>query len=600
MLSNLLQVPIFLLIMAAYFFVLRLVFGCPFFFLGVIISVVDRLRRDKVTPEFFGAITRAEVVAMTLLPLLFLFCFFWFRLWESSWVYIWQSPLLISVLYISSTLLATGRGSYNPIYRNLAESALIGMWPISGLLLLGFFAPHYIRPAVFLWAVTVSAALLCLIILAQRFRTASDVQDFAALDRRHDVVGESLGRLQHLSYLIGDVENWKAIREAVENVEELYSKTLQALRERRLQEADALMIRAEAEVSHVEKTFQDRIRLSLRHELKSRLEQASLDVNGLQEEFEVAGLKAGNLDELKQQIAEMSGALDALDMRDENLLERLAPFEKLFREIVDTRTALRFRQQVDAAALREEVEQGWLLVEVAKRLGLDTSDVEERRKDVEERLQRFQGDPIKNSGELVGAYQSVRKALSDFRVSLAFLESQVGHGWSVRALDSGRITAYVPKACSTDKAVQGAVGVAFDPQNRQDVSLSLDGTLLELEADRTINVAPLPGRAYGSALFTFAGKRGGQAILKLGLSNPREPQQVTFPVLVTPSVSEIARDALIFATPVGAVAVLLLWRFFGYELKDAAYVGAGVGGGFGLLVFALNYLRFRRMGRARG
>lgn len=595
----LLQILLFLLIFISYFFVLKFFSSFPFFVIGFLFSVFDRIRGRQATPEFFGAITRAEVIWTLLLPPVFLFCLFWFRLWESSWIYLWENPLLITILYISSTWQASGSGGYNPIFRNLASGALFATGPIFILILVGFFAPASIWPNTFQWAVTLAAVFLLLVVVVVRFQAATDIQTFEALDKRHDTIGESLKKMQHLSYVIGDMESWRAVREAVDNVEELYSGTLQALRNKRLQEADSLMIRAEAEVSHVERTFRDRILLSLRDELKARLEQARVDVGGLQTEFEVAGLRAGNLTQLAQQIAELNVALDGLDLTDEGLLERLAPFEKLFREIVDTRTALRFRQQVDAAGLRDEVEGRWLLVEIGKRLNLDTGDAEARRKDAETALQKFLGDPVKTSGELVEAYQSVQKALSAFRASLAFLESQIGHGWNVQTVESERLSVYVPKACSTNKAVQGAVGVEFDGRREQEVSLSIDGILLELEADRTLKVSPMPGHSYGANLFTFVGKRGGAGLLKLRLADPQQ-SQFAFRVQVKPSAIEIARDAAVFATPVGAVAVPLLHYFAKYEWKDAIPIGAAIGAGFGLLLFFVNYLRHRRSGPAGG
>lgn len=596
MIENVLQVPIFMLATISYYFLFKSVFELPFLIQGMLWGLWHRLRKSEPSPQMFATLTRYEAASLFLVSVAFIFCFFYFNLWETDWLKIWANPLFISLLYFASVQLASASGSYHPTFRAMGKGVLWSSWPTIILIAIGQFIPEYIFPTTFKWSVAIAVFLLLPVSIRGFWRLANDIQNFEIIDSRHNKLGASLGRLQRVADILGDTDSWSSIREALDNMDKLYSQTLSALRQNQLLEADRLMVKAEMEAVHVERTFKNRIQLSLRDELEARIKQGAIDIENLKDEFEIAGLQAGNLNQLSDRIAMLLPELDKLDLSGNNLLndldQRLKMFEQPFREIIDIRTALRFRQSIDATSFPSDIEKRWHLSQVAQDLGLSTDHAAERKKEVELKLQAFQSDPISNSNDLVDAYQSLNKSLTEYRESIALLEAEITRNWNVTTHDSTFASFYVPKVSSTSHEMRGVISAYFGETSHQSLSFDLDSALLELQSAHTVVVEPMSGGKYGSSPFSLSGKRSGQAILTITIKEAQNSRH-TFAIKINPSISDVAKDALIFGAPLGAIAGLASWYFFNTDSKDATMIGAALGGALGLLIFIVNYLRYR-------
>lgn len=588
--KTILQIPLFILIVVSYYFILKSVLLAPFLVFGLLLSIWHKIRRRELAPRGLSSLARFECISLIFLIMAFILCFILFRLRDLPWLKLWESPLLLALLLFVLVHQAGHLMSYNPILRPMASAAVIWSWPIIILLTIGLFAPRCIRPGTFQWAILFSAFLLLLAGIWSLSHIPTDIQSFESLDRRRNTIGESLEKLQRFAKLIGDAEKWKTFLEIISRVDQCYSQALKLLRRKRFEDADALIIQAEVEVIEAQRTFQDRILLSLRDEIEVRLKQAEADINNLKVEFENAGLSAENLSELSNEINILKVSLKDIEVVDESFINKLEPFESLFREIVDTRTALRFRENVSFAIdkLHEEVEKSWSLVKVAECLGLDVIYAENQRRTLDSALESFRSAPLKSSRELVGAYQSVQKESASFRGSILRMDSIIKRKWNITILEEGRLSIYIPKTCSTNEAVRGAV--IMSPQLEKSASFVLDGRLLEVPEGR-IAISAIDGVTHRVGTFTFVGRRGGKGLLSLHFNDFAQVSDPgPFTVKVNPSVGEMARYSLMFGVPVGGIGLLALWSI-DVEVKECAWLGGGIGGLFSLLIFLISYVR---------
>lgn len=595
MIENPLQILIFVLITASYFFTLKSIFDLPPYIIGKFLMEWHKKQHYKNTPQDIAEFVRYEHISILVIDIVFILFFFYFRLWESPWLRLWERPFILAIVFYMLLIQASQSGSDSLTVR---ISASFAFWasPLF-IILLGIaqFVPEYILPTIFQWGVTTAAFLLLFSMAWAALNIPRGFQRFATLNERHKSIGESLQRLQHIANLIGNADNWRTVREAINHVDQCYSNAFNELKRERFHEADALMIQAEMEVNQIERIFQDRINLSLRDELEAHMKQATADVNSLRDEFEKDGLSRENLDLLSNEINLQISCLDKLDMYDKNLFQKLEPIEGLFREIVDTRTALRFRKNVSSNIdlFHKDVDKNWKLVQVAKNIGLNTTEAEKTKQVIDSELQMFQNKPINSSRELVQTYQLIQTDLTSFQASVAILDSIINRNYKVDSIDSGRIFVYVPKFCSTNQSVEGAIFVQYNESQVENLSFELVGTLLELQSEPNVNVSPIQGQSYGLSHFTFVGKRGGLATLTLRFKDVNQRNDHSYKVQVNPSMSEIGQNALLFGTPIGAFAVLGLWGI-GIDLKEAGTIGGAVGGVSVLMIFLINYMRYRR------
>src|SRR5271165_3700620 len=89
-----------------------------------------------------------------------------------------------------------------------------------------------------------------------------------------------------------------SIQDIVRSVDTSYNTALQALRADKTDKAEDAIFRAEVEVEGVNRAIDDRARLSLKDELKAKLNQSEVDCNELRKEFEAAGLQGTDVDSL--------------------------------------------------------------------------------------------------------------------------------------------------------------------------------------------------------------------------------------------------------------------------------------------------------------
>jgi hypothetical protein len=631
MINTILQVLIFVLLTLFSLFAFGILLGLAEYLLGVLLGIWIRIRKDN-TNQFFvrysGAIKFISI-GITIPMLLYIGGVFRFN-WSLDWLKIWESPLTLGLLFLSSIFLISLQKSDNPLIRDTARGIKAGVWPVFFVLLLGFFAPTSIRLESLRFAVLVSALLIVILrLLLLRYNTRN-FQLYEEIEARRQSLNRPLMQLHKIANLIGDVEKWGIIRQIIDDVDNKTSKAHIALQRRKFQDADAYIIQAEMEVSQIERVFQDRLRLSLQDELRARLRQSSTDIITLKEEFKNTGLDAASINQIADEIGRLETKLGELDIpnrgvfteagldvvpsdqtkllafrlsesriSDENLLRQLEPFERLFKEIIDLRTALRFRQNFGSAidSLYANLDAARLPVRVAQNLDLNTTEVENRINELSSTLQEFQSKPGQTSNDLVDAYRSVQNALTSLQESVALLKVAIQRGWDSKIFDDIQLLVYVPRIISTSRTARGLVLLQYNKPISEKVNFVLSGTLLELQSDLRTNGLSLicDNELHSINYFVIAGKKGGKATLTLKSENVKNSRfQESFNIRVQPTLVTIAQEALLFGTLGGGVIVGLILLALGVDLKDASSLATVIGGLIGAIFFGINYLRFHR------
>lgn len=585
------DILLFLLILISYYFILKTVFDTPFVVMGVITGIIARGRGFPV-----AAFTRIEAAGIAILSIAFLVSAFAFNYWPSEWLRIWTNPILLGILLLMSVIMARFVTSSNPTFRNVSAFAAFAVWPVFLLILVGATNPGVIKQSTFQWAVTIAGVLVILAAIWSFSSQPRDLELFEEINARHSSLTASLQQLHQVADLIGDTENWKTIREAMDRVNRWAALTYTALQNGKYQEAETLLMQAETETAQVEGPFYDRIRLSLKDELKTRLTQAISEISELEKEFQAAGLDPANLSQLSTKIHDLEDNLDTLALDEENLtaadlLDKLRPFERTLREIVETRTSLRFRQNLGSSIdlIHQELAETLPTVQICRGLGLKVSELTERENRIASALQAFQSVHIHTSGDLVDLYNDLQKTLAEFRGSVRAVKARIDQNWSQEVLHEG-IFFYRPKQVSTSELSLGLVVIQSSRPISTPVKVEISGISLELPTVPSIEIRPDTNiNSFGMKSFKFRGKSGGQASLTLKATLPNQEITREFDFLVHSSRKELIQDAFVMATPTTAVVMGVLW-ISGTNLGDAASLGAAVGSAVGLLFLTINML----------
>jgi hypothetical protein len=416
------------------------------------------------------------------------------------------------------------------------------------------------------------------------------VQDFVSEDARHDDLLVAAKQLEALSPYLSSQQDDRMIREAISQVQKAAFQAFTLLKEGRVHEADIPMLLAEEDVEYVRRIFGDRLRFSLLEELHSRLAQAEADIAALSDEFEGAGISRDSLAGIQQQISTSKEAVGSVPESLTDTPAWLDKFSQLFDQIAETRTALRFYKNSNTGvdSVRQQVAQGVHIENTARVLDVSTVDAEKCRFALSAALDAFVKGRFSTHQDLIAGYASIQRALREYRKQLAVVETQIASMHHRMELVSGTLLAFVPRSCSTHQTSTGAI-ISVASAGRDTLSVSIDGTLLELPSDRVFTCRPSPSpEVHG---FAIAGKRGGKAKLKIKVSGHHEPVERTVAIEVVASVAERARDAALII-PFGAIAAIPTIHF-GWELRDAVSLGAIVGAALALIAFTFR-LRYRR------
>lgn len=592
------SVLVFLLLLVSYFAVFRSLVQGAFLPLGMAKAVHDRIRKRNVAGREYAVMAGMETASVMLLAALLAVLLLITSMSQQSWYAFWQSPVVLAV-YLMVSVHATGQlKAYNPILRPVAVFWLYQTWPVILSVFLGAMFPQAFAPAIAKWAGLAAASALFLLGFPALKAAPRSIRLFEELDARHDVLGDKIRRLRHVVDVLRDMQEWAGVRDAFRNADAQYDAAFSRLRRGALQNAEAALLQGEAEVEGLERLVRDRIRLSLRDELDSRLQQAIDDCETLKREFEAAGLPSTGIDKIIERAAAQRTELPTVEFDVDNVGAALEPFEALLAEVVTARTALRLRSNVDASldGLRAEITDTDRHVSVSDALGLDVDHAVTARNALKSRVAAFSAEGIDSVEGLIKEYRQLREAASSHRAAVDALVAGTKRLYSILQIPDQNAALFVPTRLTTHEATAGALLVTrkgSEPCNP--MLCELDGVMLEMEERRSFTVTCSPSATFAVVSFSLVGKRGGTGKLtaRLKTTQGEDLQSVMAPVSIAPPGSEIAKNALIFAAPSGGIAILLLWYFL-RDIAIAVPVGAGIGGAVSLLLFLLRRLRASR------
>ena len=584
-----LQVPIFIVLMLAYTAIIRSVSVLPSIIVGMILGAYYSARGRKPSPAFSEALAYFSGGSAIVLAAAFLTFFVWLGKPALSDLEFWNNAVLMGFVLFASTMTAASTFSDHPMLREAGRAALISSLIILLAILMEVSLPHATSTETIRFSIIAAAIFFILVSCAQTSRQAKGFGEFEELNKRHDGLLTSLHHLERVAFLIGDSTEWKAVRSAMEESQRLSKMAFDALRAKRFRDADAAMIQAEVEATHIQDLFNTRLRLTLSDDLEARLRQAGRELEEMREDFRMAGLSASHLDDLITSLEDLAKQSFDVDCSYEELVQQLERYDHFLREVKDTQTALRFRRGVGGMIddVRREAEERSAILSMARALEINANAAQTARAALEEALGKIESPEIQDSGSLVETYQSVQDSRRAFDSAIAGLGGVLDRGWTRGRLAGDKIELYVPKACSTKKSSAGIAVLDTDGVDTA-MTLELNGTLVEdFPARLTLS------RANPRVSFNFVGKRGGKGKLKFNLANGIHAGDKTFDIKVMAALGESTQTSFIIGTAVGGVTGLVFW-WYGKDMEIAGPLGVGAGLVLAALSFTMRYLRYGR------
>ena len=333
----------FVLLTPAYVIVIKTLSTIPVIF--IVLGV--RLFR-KLGPREYLIISRAEIF----FSLVVFLCFFFSILTYDQivpYLLFWNFPIIFAFYFFGSQLASVSFQSYNPIMRTQAQGSFVLSFFV---ILVLIFAPIFPNSfdASLAWRAALTGIIFIIGINAfSALKIPKRIHNFEILDHRHDEVGRQLRRLRRIRSVLTDGSDGRTIDEALNTITSSYDAAFNGFRANNISEAENQILRAEAEVDGLSRTYNDRVRLSLRDELKAKVTQAVSDLAKLRQEFEAANLQGAELDGLEARTRKLATEITDMALDSDTLDTQLEPFEKLFSDLVTTRTALRFRERWSVA-----------------------------------------------------------------------------------------------------------------------------------------------------------------------------------------------------------------------------------------------------------
>ena len=581
----------------AYGFVIRSILDLPFHIIGMLLGqligkfkIVDKANFAKITQR----LATIEIVTSIVFLCAFLVSIGAFQVWL-SWFEFWRSPMTLALFSYAATFGSSSRQGRVPLLRRAALGWLVAATFVVLAVCVSVLFPAYFDYATARWASICAASLLIVASLWGLWKTPKQVYSFISLDRRHDELGTQLSRLQHIANVLPDSVTSTVIQDIVRSVDTSYKTAQRALQGNKMTEAEEAIFRAEVEVEGVNRAIADRARLSLKDELKAKLNQSRIDCDELRKEFEAAGLQGADVDSLVARLAELLRKIDEITFDAESMTVNIEPFEKFFTDIISTRTALRFRRNVGTSLdnLRDELRDTESQLLIAKALNLDVRVADSARSELAVLIEEFRERSVSSAEDLVGKYRALREAASRHRAAVKGLDVEAARQYVIENVDNFDATVFVPRSVTAANAVAGAVVLRRGPHQIKALDCELDGVLIEFEQARSFVIALKEANSVSISSFHILGKRGGRGHLKVIIGRTREERTaLTFNILIPASAFETGRDAVVFVTPCGSVFGLLFWYLWN-NVATAGPLGTGIGGVIGLLLFLLQRIRLR-------
>jgi hypothetical protein len=591
-----LQVVLGALVFLAYWWAAITLLRLPFVLGGMLVRAIrgpidiGRLLR--------GRYLYVELLAPPFLAVALLVIVFVANAWGQDWLKIWEHPTLAGLLIVGAVASMRGSGAYFPAAREAAAFTFRFAWPLLALFIVIDFAGDQLKPETFKWSVTAMLSFVIVLTVFSALPVRAVIRRFTLLDERKDWVREKIARLTEISNILGETQGSQTVREALKNARELENAAATALRSNRLDAAEAAIIPAEMDIQYIDSLFSDRIRLSLPNEIQSRLRGAETDMERLRQELAQADVEEGGLAHLSQEIAKLLDEVSDKELSEDELVKRVEETNHILRQIQDTRTALRFRRNLEStiSGIQEEVGSDRSLLATATAVGIDTASARRTLSELEAGLNEIKSGANVTSERLVEMYQAIQKRRAGFHGAMRSLEVEFSRGWQSRDAFEGAVTVYWPTMCSTGAPVDGAAVVHDDRVSDGKVlaaRVEVGGTLLELPEPRIFNVAPADTDSYGLKSFSFAGKHGGMAKLTLDLEYVGRQEHIEGNVRVIPGLGESLAVAAGLGGVISAIAILALRTAIG-DWGVSASVGAVIGGLAGPLLALSRLFWLRR------
>lgn len=317
----------------------------------------------------------------------------------------------------------------------------------------------------------------------------------------------------------------------------------------------------------------------------------------MRSELEKASIGKAQINELHSKIEQNLTDLESLEFSPQAIATQIEPFENILASILDIKAGLRLRRNVGSQIdlILQEVKTSSRDSDIASSLGLDVNAAKKSENEINTLLNDIQSKELGSVDELIDLYKGLQNSLLRFRESVGILKANIHRNWLYQETGDSRLIIIVPKVCSTDNTINGLLVLQKVRDAVDEISITIDGVLLEFGTDRKIHLTIKDGSDIGTSFFSFVGKRPGRGKVILRSENVQELQNgFDFPVKIIPRISEIAQESLMFSIPVGGIALLIFWGL-GKSPKDYASITAAVGGVFGLLLFLIRYFKTKRI-----
>lgn len=596
-----LDVLLFLLLVLAYVPVIRAIPSLPALLLGLAGAILDRVLRK----EIFAKLLVDSAKVMSLVGMLFFAALgvslvttdIWTTQLYSKFYSFWRSPIILTLLLLVSLHEVSHFKGYNPILRPASFFALLSVWPVVIIVLVGQFWPTSLTPTSAKWAGFTACCVMFLLVALKGTTIGRDIKTFEALNRRHDRLNEDIQKLKQKSSILLGMADQDNVQDALHSAEDSYKSAMSDLRQGRYGRVEQALLKGEAEIDGLNRLLEDRIHLSLKDELVARLNQALINCNSMKSEFKSSGLPVSDVNKIESRIVEKKEQLTLINFEGNLLAKQIEPYEDIFADIVAIRTALRLRSNFEASLdkMRNELDDSEWKMSLAKHLGKSTNVVENARENLSKLLTDFGDDDVESSEKLIEEYSRLRQAAAENSALINSMMSEIDSSWKMFQVADLGLIGFIPRSVSTKQADTGAIVRLNDESGDIDeLKCELDGVLLELQSERQLLIPKSHTSPFTVTTFSFAGKRGGLGKLDLRFleekTNYNTSQTLTV-FIKTPAIDS-ARDAFIFAAPSGGVLAWLLWQL-SVNPTIATTFGAGFGGVVGLVVFLIQRMKQR-------
>jgi hypothetical protein len=522
----------------------------------------------------------------------FVFYYYWKGTISIQTLLLWQNPILLAATYAGAVLAAAGRNSDNPYGRQFSRGVVPQSLVLLIAVIVGSYFPDYFHQSSMQYALLITIILFSAtgVFGLVKAILSLEVETFSSLEKRYDLLTNSMTQVQNEAFLIGGSTEWETIRDAMTEAQKLSQAAQHALRHNDLRSAGAALVQAETEVAHIESLIKARLRMSLPDALNGRFAQAHQDLASLRQDFELAALSAAHLDELETTLFSLKEKASQFTGQEADATAALQEYHKFFLEIAETRTALRFRRNVDnkIVEMKGEVDRLYNIRNIFPALALDSEAIDSAYVGLTGTIDKFRTGSVQSARELVDTYQALQGQRASFESLIAERASLIDRLWFSATLGVDMVDIFVPKVCSSTKAAHGAIRARFN-QGCDKITVGLVGTLLD---DVPSEIVIEPDRPVEA--FSFVGKKGGQGTLRARIRNGRhQDSDRSFDVTVTESGIETTQHSLAIGAALAAIIGMGLW-WQGQEVDIAGPIGGVAGLSVAVVTFLYRYLKYRQ------